>query len=109
STTLKELFTDIEAQIDYKFAYTDDLDIKAKHFNEVVRLKEVNLNELIDQLNNHLPMRFSVIGDNITVHETLRTSQEYFVYSGKITDEFGQPLIGVSIHVKEAGTGTTTD
>lgn len=109
STTLKELFSDIEAQIDYKFAYTDDLDIQGKFFNQVVRLNDVELTELINQLNNILPMQFSVIGDNITVHLARGKSQGYFVYSGRITDEFEEPLIGVSIHIKEANTGTTTD
>lgn len=109
STTLKELFSDIEAQIDYKFAYTDDLDIQGKFFNQVVRLNDVELTELINQLNNILPMQFSVIGDNITVHQARGKSQGYFVYSGRITDEFEEPLIGVSIHIKEANTGTTTD
>lgn len=109
STTLKELFSDIEAQIDYKFAYTDDLDIQGKFFNQVVRLNDVELTELINQLNNILPMQFSVIGDNITVHQARGKSQGYFVYSGRITDEFEEPLIGVSIHIKEANTGTITD
>lgn len=109
STTLKELFTEVEAQINYKFAYTNDLDINAKYFKEVVAFEEVNLNELIDQLNEKLPMRFTVIGDNITVHETRSNRQDYFVYSGKIVDELEQPLVGVSIHIKEANTGTTTD
>lgn len=109
STTLKELFSDIEAQIDYKFAYTDDLDIQGKFFNQVVPLNDVELTELINQLNNILPMQFSVIGDNITVHQARGKSQGYFVYSGRITDEFEEPLIGVSIHIKEANTGTTTD
>lgn len=109
STTLKELFTEIEAQIDYKFAYRNDLDVSARYFNQELQLDNASVNELISELNNHLPIHFSVIGDNITVHRASSSRQQYYTYTGKITDELGDPLVGVSIHIKEVNTGTTTD
>src|SRR5690606_1682846 len=109
STTLKELFTEVEAQIDYKFAYTNSLDTERRYFKEEVRLKRVSLEEFIAKLNENLPLRFSVLGDNITVHDALNNKQAYAIYSGRILDEQGEPLIGVSIHIKEANTGTSTD
>lgn len=109
TTTLKELFTAIEAQIDHKFAYTNSIDSNKKYFTEKLELKDLSLDKLITQLNQRLPLRFAIMGNNITVVHSSKSNQKYYVYSGRILDEFGEPLVGVTINIKEASTGTTTD
>lgn len=108
-TTLEEFFRAVESQIDYRFAYTNNLDLTSTYFSEPMELKAVNLNEFIELLNQELPLHFSVVGDNISVNPLSDNNQEHFVYSGKIEDESGEALVGVSINVKEAHTGTSTD
>ncbi|WP_375586881.1 carboxypeptidase-like regulatory domain-containing protein [Flagellimonas aurea] len=109
SATLKQLFTTIENQTDYKFAYSNSLPLDQK-LGQYVTYTDVEIKNLISILNENLLFHFSVIGNSITVKEkSSRAQQEKHRLSGTILDDLGQPLLGANIYIQETSTGTITD
>jgi outer membrane cobalamin receptor len=110
SSTLKELFSKIEEQTDYKFAFTDQVDTGKRYFKEKVSFKNADIQEVLDGLGKDLPFNFTLIGNNITVKQTgTAGKQETYVFSGIILDDTRQPLPGASLYIKESKTAVNTD
>ena len=110
TTTLKELFGQIEKQTDLKFAFTDQVDTNHKYFKEKISLKNAKIQDVLNVLDENLPYNFKLIGNNITVKQkNVDKKQEVYTLSGVIADENKQPLIGASIYIKETKTGISTD
>lgn len=105
---LTEVFKTIMKQTGYEFLYSPDdfkayqkldLDVSNKPFTEV-----------LDMALRNKPFKYS-IKDNVVLIEkqaaTTRSQQQ--TITGSVVDEQGAPIPGVSVRLKDANVGTTTD
>ena len=105
---LETVFQDIKAQTGYVFWYK--LDILRYARTVTVDLRGQDLPVVLDSVFNHQPLTYTIIGKTIAVK--LKEDAELppdVTVTGKVTDEKGVPLAGVTIQVKGAPGGVTTD
>lgn len=116
---LKWVLNQFEKQSGYSFVYSnDELDVNA-HCS--ISIRKLALNDALSELFTPLKMNFEVAGDKILVkapnHEfravsiTSAADAPPVVVKGKVLDEKGAPLSGVTVSLKggPASTSTTTD
>lgn len=110
NSTLRDIFSQIEKQTEYKFAFTDQIDTNQKLLKEEISLKNANIQQVLELLQKELPFKFNLVGYNITVKNKGEVKKkESYTLSGTISDDQNMNLPGVSIHVKENDSWTTTD
>ncbi|MGX5819624.1 SusC/RagA family TonB-linked outer membrane protein [Chitinophaga lutea] len=103
---LKKLFEWIEARSNYRFLYneknvpvTDKVDV---HF------RSAPLKAMLDQLLPQKALRYHFLeGDLVVISPQERADN--ITVKGRITDEDGQPLVGVSVQLKGTSQGGATD
>ncbi len=101
-----EALTAIEDQSDYYFVYNKEfIDMDRK-----IDLKAENLRigEILDNIFQTTNVEYEIRGRHIIL-STLQTLQQTKTISGKVTDEDGLPLPGVTVLVKGTTIGTTTN
>lgn len=109
SATLKQLFTEIENQTHYKFAYNTSINVD-QTLNEKIEYNDVDVKNIISDLNKKISLQFNVIGSSITVKKrTLKTKNKKHKLSGTIIDTYEQPLLGATVYIDETATGGVTD
>ncbi|OOV19364.1 TonB-dependent receptor [Flavobacterium sp. LM4] len=110
--TLKEVFTQIENQTDFKFAFTDQINTNQKYFNQKNTYKNIEIKALIKELNKNTSIQFSIAGNNIFVKQKsakAATAKKKNKLTGQVLDENKEPVIGANIFIKELEIGATTD
>jgi TonB dependent receptor/CarboxypepD_reg-like domain/TonB-dependent Receptor Plug Domain len=108
--SLKDIFAQIERQTDYKFAFTDQIDLNQKYLSGDISLKSAGIEKVLDIIAKGMPLQFAIVGNNITVKRVSEFKKhEVNTLSGTISDGQQQPLPGVSIHIAETGAWITTD
>ncbi|CAD0005401.1 TonB-dependent receptor [Flavobacterium salmonis] len=110
--TLKEVFTQIENQTDFKFAFTDQINTNQKYFNQKSTYKNIEIKALINELNKNTLIQFSIAGNNIFVKQKsakATTAKKKNKLTGQVLDENKEPVIGANIFIKELERGVTTD
>jgi TonB-linked SusC/RagA family outer membrane protein len=112
---LDKVFRSIEKQTDYIFFYNVDWVNKAEKVN--VEVKDMQLQQVLDLLFKNQPLAYSVTGKMITVfpkrNETFAikesTSTPPIDIHGKVIDENGKPVPGVTVTIKGTTKRTITD
>lgn len=108
---IKKVLIAIEKNSDYRFLFTDDA-IKGKPRVSLDVVK-ASLNEVLDKILANTGVGYKVLGTNLVViKESVQVADisiKEVRVSGKITAATGEPLYGVSVNVKGATIGTTTD
>lgn len=112
--SISDVFKAIENQSDYKFFYNDNqidvndlIDIKAQEssiehvLNDIFKGKDITYKIV----NNHIVLTNKKIKDNLSDS----INQDGKRISGKVTDQTGEPLIGVNVVVKGSTIGSMTD
>lgn len=110
--TLKDLFKQIETQTDYKFAFTDQININQKYFTKKSTFKQIEIEKLISELNKISSVQFSIVGNNIFVKQksqSQKTGKKKSTLKGQVFDNEKQPVIGANVFIKELATGAVTD
>lgn len=115
--SLKEVFQTITDQSEFKFIYNNDVvndDQKVSVTSEDARVEEI-LDEILPKHN----LEYRVIDRQVIVFPkeeksktetvSLSNSQQQKSISGKVVDETGSPLPGVSVVVKGTTVGVVTD
>ena len=111
---LDKVLTEIEKQTDYLFIYNDKVETDQK-VSVKANTKPVYqvLNDLFKETNVNYSMEGShIILSNRNEPEVSFVNtplQEGKTITGKVQDEQGEPLVGVSVAVKGTTTGTVTD
>lgn len=115
--TMEKVFSRIKAQTGYTFWYNVELVDKAGKMNLDIRNKP--LNEALDVCFQNQPFGYEIIGKTIVVKQkevvpasfvrAAATLPPPITVKGKVTDENGQPLAGVSVVVGSSNAGTATD
>ena len=104
---LAEALKDIRLQSGYSVLYDEDLISKAQKVS--LRLKDVSLEDALLQCFSNQPFTYAINKRTIVV--TPRKPQPPSVVqqiTGKVTDEKGQPLYGVTVSSKDGNTVTST-
>ncbi|PPL01697.1 TonB-dependent receptor [Parapedobacter indicus] len=118
---LYEVLEQIEQQSGYLFFWTSDA-VKTSKIS--IQLKNVSLERALNELFSRLPYTYRIKDRSIVLQEKMRmpsaavsppSSREaerrvmQTVIRGKVSNERGEPLSGVSIKVKGTSIGTATD
>jgi len=105
--SIKNLLKTIEKQTDYRFVYSNQtLSIDKKVSLE---LHEVSLDEAMKSIWKETNITYALKENNLVVIYSGVKSQKDIVISGKVVDETGMPLPGVSVKVSGLTIATVTD
>ncbi|RKR84018.1 TonB-linked SusC/RagA family outer membrane protein [Mucilaginibacter gracilis] len=109
--TLKEFISAVESKTNYTFIY-NNLDLTQA---VSIEIKRGDLREILNKVLSAKKIAFEISGTriiidpNITKKKIPDNPQLQKKISGTVTDEKGMSLIGVSVRIKSAGSGTATD
>jgi Outer membrane cobalamin receptor protein len=109
--TIKEAFLEIEKKSKFVFIYNSE----TVNLNQKVSVeaKDEPIRTVLDRLLKGTTVDYEISDHQIVVfNKNNKNGQKQigaFTVNGKITDETGEPLIGVSILVKGTSQGTITD
>jgi len=112
NTTMREVMQEIQKQQGYSFLFRGD---KIADMRVTANLKQVNLADALNTLLDERGLAWSLNEGIITITGTplspvKRISQtQQRTVSGRVTDENGAPLAGVTVTIKGASIGTRTN
>lgn len=105
------IFRHIRRQTGYTFLYSNRVLDNAKPVS--IDVKNASLVEALDQCMKDQPLIYHIVDKTIVIQVSDKLNQPSapvaIEVSGRVTDEKGHPLVGVSIQVKNSQTGTLTD
>lgn len=114
---LSEVFNIIQQKTTYQFLYNNEDVARAPRVS--LRVKDATIPEILAICFHHYPLGYSIVNKTVVVLPRLISQQPEIipektrlpglVIRGKVTDESGHPLPGVSVIVKGTGSGTVTD
>jgi TonB-dependent starch-binding outer membrane protein SusC len=111
---LEEVFKKIRKQTGYVFLYTTQMLANTSQVN--IAVTNAPLEEVLALCFDKQPITYTVVEKTIIVKQQEKLPLSQPVYEipraeikGKVTDEEGQPLVGVSIIIKGETGGITTD
>lgn len=97
----------IEKKTDYRFLY-NDAEIKAVPRVDI-NVTDAPVSEVLRLLLAHTPLRSNILENKLVVIAPAARQVEVDPVRGTVTDSAGNPLVGVTVRVKGANTGTVTD
>lgn len=106
SADFKKIITAIQKQTNYHFVFSERK-IPAK--NVSINVQNENVTDVLDQLLANTDFTYTQLANNLIVITGKNEVIANKVVTGKVVDEKGLPLPGVSIKVKGSGTGTVSD
>ncbi|WP_232282874.1 TonB-dependent receptor [Pedobacter sp. BAL39] len=109
--TLRNAFSQIEQQTDFRFAYRNEL-ISAFR-NLKINGRQRSVKETLDELLKGTGISYKQLNNSIILFETPSTATQQAVLqetiTGVVRDEKNLPMPGVSVKVKGQNNGVTTD
>ena len=112
--TLKEVFNEIEKNSEYKFFYNNNAVDLTKKVD--ISVKEKAIGEILDILLKGSTTKYRITDRQIILYtagneKSLDNQQitDAENVTGKVLDENGEPLTGVSVYIKGSTGGTITD
>jgi TonB-linked SusC/RagA family outer membrane protein len=106
SADFKKVITAIQKQTNYHFVFSERK-IPAKNIS--INVQNENVTNVLDQLLANTEFTYTQLANNLIVITGKNEVVVNKVVTGKIVDDKGMPLPGVSIKVKGTGTGTVSD
>ncbi len=113
-SSLKRVFETIEKQTDFNFIFSEEK-IEAKKMKVNLQMEGATLETALMELSRQTGLRFRQVNQRISAVKSTSNAPyvvdiiEDVAVSGKVTDETGMGLPGVSIVIKGSSNGTTTD
>lgn len=115
---IKAVLNQIEKQSDYVFLYSDSIKpLLNKTVN--IQLKQQKLPTILKQTLQYTGLTYKIVANQVTlIRETVISRRQLVpdddrntkkTITGSITDENGEPLVGASIKIQGANTGTVSD
>jgi TonB-linked SusC/RagA family outer membrane protein len=97
----------IEKRTAYRFIYNSTLtEIRQKVSADI---KDASIGEVLQLLLTNTGLTYEVVNDQLIAIKKDKAEQYAIVITGKVTNEQGQPMQSVSVKVKSADRGVTTD
>lgn len=106
SMTVKQFFAEVKKQTGLNFIYSTDLAAKLPHIT--VNATNRPLRQVLDEVMNKVNCRYEIEGNIVTITRRMAGERVRNV-SGVVTDESGNPLIGVSVCIDDSKVCTITD
>lgn len=106
SADFKKVITAIQKQTNYHFVFSERK-IPAKNIS--INVQNENVTNVLDQLLANTDFTYTQLDNNLIVITGKNDVVINKVVTGKVVDDKGLPLPGVSIKVKGSGTGTVSD
>jgi TonB-linked SusC/RagA family outer membrane protein len=97
----------IENQGEYRFLYNNNL--KGISAKVDIDVNNEGINEVLDKLFIGTDLTYKILDNNLIVVLSSTLALQDIKITGKVTDQNGAPLSGVSVSVKGTSAGTTTD
>lgn len=109
-----EVFRSIEKQTTFRFLY--DKSLEAAPGNLTLNYKTITVEKLLSEIGKQAGLQFKTTGNNISVTSrgqqpaaTAPVSNGKREITGIVRDTTGQPMVGVTIMIKDTRNGTGTD
>jgi len=104
---LESILDDIESQTDYLFIYKENVDVTSR---KSIHVDNKPISEVLPTLLAGSSITYKIEGNHIVLtNDGTSSLQQQQRATGRVTDEKGEPLIGVTILVKGTTEGTVTD
>jgi TonB-linked SusC/RagA family outer membrane protein len=112
SITLKKLFKEIRKQSKYDFFYDASIIQNIQHIN--INVKDATIEQVLEECLKGQPLTYSVKDKFVVIKEKILTQDsppqaKGIDIKGKVTDEKGLPVPGVSITIKGTSIATSSD
>lgn len=112
NASLAELFSTIEKQTTYRFAYRDVVIDKKRDLT--ISEKNISVKSLLEKILADRNLQHSVVSDKSIVislkkEQAKPSDEQQKKVTGTVKDENGEPIIGVNVVVKGTTHGTVTD
>ncbi len=124
NVSMRDAFTKIEEEAGFVFIYNEDVEVRLKK-RVTLHVENKTIETILTHLLKGTDIDYQVIAKQVTLYvsnkkgnidvparETalnMEPQQQGVTINGKVVDEHGEPLPGVSIVVKGTSMGTTTD
>lgn len=108
NATLESVLNEIENQTDYLFIINSNIDT---HQKVSVRADDTPVSKVLDELFHDTEVHYTMEGSHIVLSNKPQSAilQQTRKITGRILDENGEPLIGVSVMLKGTSNGTITN
>lgn len=107
NASIKKVLLEIENNSEFYFLYNNNLvDVERK---VDVKVNDKKVNEVLDLVFDGQEVDFSVMDRQIIISPKNLPDSKQQAITGKITDEFGELLPGVTVLIKGTTSGTVTD
>lgn len=108
NATLESVLNEIENQTDYLFIINSNIDT---HQKVSVRADDTPVSKVLDELFHDTEVHYTMEGSHIVLSNKPQPAilQQTRKITGRILDENGEPLIGVSVMLKGTSNGTITN
>lgn len=111
---IEKIFREIERQSDFSFVYGKEQVSKIRHLS--ISIKDAKIQQVLDELFKGQPLSYTVNGRYISIRqnnetvsdETANAPPPPIPVKGKVTDEKGEPLMGITVTIKGTKTATQT-
>lgn len=108
NVTLKKAFKEIEKKSDYRFLYNDDI-LAKNELPASLNVANASLDETMAALLAKTNLVYKLSENNLVILSEKGATVSVLTVTGKVTDEAGLPMPGVSIKVKGTDAGSQTD
>lgn len=106
-TEISKALSSIEKQSGYRFLYNSKLKDLQKKIS--ISVSDADINEVLTKIFTGTKLSYRKLENNLIAIRSEDKDEQDIRVSGKVTNENGEPLAGVSITVKGTGNGTSTD
>jgi len=118
NASVRQLFDAIRAQSDYQFLYTDKVISRSKPVS--IDMKNATIEQVLASCFRNQPLVYNIVDRTIVIKfkknadnngkvEPTKVASPVIPISGRITNEKGEAISGVSIRIRNANIGTATD
>ncbi|WP_175474550.1 SusC/RagA family TonB-linked outer membrane protein [Pedobacter rhizosphaerae] len=109
--SIEKVLLKIEQQSNYHFVYSKIPLLKTATVS--VNVSQASVKSILDEIFNDLPISYTIIQQTIALKTQAKVKPVLTVprqkLNGKVTDESGSPMPGVSVRLKGTTLGTVTD
>jgi TonB-linked SusC/RagA family outer membrane protein len=106
-TILADALKEVEKKSEYRFVFSNL--VLSDGIRVTIAAKDITVNSLLKQILTPAGLSYHEIGDKLVAIKKSEDSPAFVSISGKVLDEKGEPLSGVSITVKGTNKGTSSD